>query len=625
MKKIVLPLVLAAGLLSILIGSAAMNRPEAAEATLTALRPLASGGPGGAQAAEEETPQTPPALTLEDIRTVSFPDVSGDLADCARYTAYHGYLQGTAGGRFLPDKFVTRAVLVTVLHRMSGQEAPEYDGTFSDVSAGDSFAGAVAWALQAGIVTGTAGGTFSPQDPISRGQLAAFLYRFAASEDGKPCDESLSAYKDRHTVPSYARLPLAWALENHLYDGMVTDTIFAGLPVSRGQLAQVLVALAASSGQEPLAQELAAKLQTAPEPSVSQARHSEIQAKVDAVGSKYGAVGMQVAVIENGHVTDTFTYGWATKGSVPMTPDHKIRVASITKVGVGLAAMILREDGVVNLDESIGTYWGVTARNPAYPNDPITIRSLLSHTSSISCLGDDASRSYSAVRSRLQGGGYSNTKPGSIYSWIYNNYAFGVLGQTLELASGRYLDEVLEDRLWSVMDIDAAFESGCIHGTDRIATLYYHDGSVSRSADSSRRITRPDFPGASGTYFAGGLTTSAKDLAKMAALLAGDGRYEGLQLLSPESVKIMESRYDYQLSDGTYQALPLRSQDNIYGRERLYYHTGSAYGVYNWMSYDPAARDGVVVLTVGASAAKDSRGIYAVCGETSQYIYGLLA
>ena len=507
---------------------------------------------------------------------------------------------------------------------MSGQEAPEYDGAFSDVSPEDPFAGAVAWALQAGIVTGTEGGAFSPQDPISRGQLAAFLYRFAAFEDGKTYDESLAAYRDRHTVPGYARLPLAWALENHLYDSMVTDSIFAGLPVSRGQLAQVLVALAARLDQEPLARELAAELPLNPSPSVSQAKHREIQAKVDAMGAKYGAVGMQVAVIEDGRLTDTYTYGWATKGSAPMTEDHKIRVASITKVGVGLAAMILREDGVVSLDESIGTYWGVTAKNPAYPNDPITIRSLLSHTSSISCLGDDASRSYSAVRSRLQGGGYSGTKPGSIYSWIYNNYAFGVLGQTLELASGRYLDHVLEDRLWSVMDIDAAFESGCIDGTGRIATLYYHDGSVSRSADSSRRIGRPSSPGASGTYFAGGLTISAKDLGKMTALLANDGRYEGLQLLSPDSVEIMETRYDYQLSDGTYQALPLRSQDSLYGRERLYYHTGSAYGVYNWMSYDPARRDGVVVLTVGASAAKDSRGIYAVCGETSQYIYELL-
>ena len=85
----------------------------------------------------------------------------------------------------------------------------------------------------------------------------------------------------------------------------------------------------------------------------------------------------------------------------------------------------------------------------------------------------------------------------------------------------------------------------------------------------------------------------------------------------------METIDPTQLSDGTYQGLPLRCQKDIYGRETLYYHTGSAYGVYNCMSYDPDTGDGVVVLTVGASGAKDERGIYAICGEISQYVYAV--
>ena len=110
----------------------------------------------------------------------------------------------------------------------------------------------------------------------------------------------------------------------------------------------------------------------------------------------------------------------------------------------------------------------------------------------------------------------------------------------------------------------------------------------------------------------------------MTALLAGDGCFEGVRLVESESVALMEERDPNQLGDGTYQALPLRSQDAIYGRDRLYYHTGSAYGVFNLMSYDPETGDGVVVLTVGASGAKDGRGIYAVCGEISAYIYEVL-
>lgn len=359
--------------------------------------------------------------------------------------------------------------------------------------------------------------------------------------------------------------------------------------------------------------------------SASRARHEEIQERIDAVAAKYGAVGLQVAVVEDGRVTDAYAYGWATKGADRMTPDHKTRIASITKVGVALAAMALYEDGVIGLDESIGTYWGAGARNPYYPDDPVSVRALLTHTSSIPSLGDDASRSRGAVQSRLQSGGFSRTRPGSTYSWNYNNYAYGVLGQTLEIASGRFLDDVMEERFWDIMEIDGAFESGNVKNQDLLCTVYQY-GGVGRSLSAMRSNTRRySPPGATGAYFSGGMTMSAVDLGKMTALLANDGRYEGLQLLKASTVELMEERCEPQLPDGTWQALALRSQDGLYGRDRLYYHTGSAYGVFNCMSYDPAARDGVVVLTSGASGAKDERGIYAVCGEISRYIYDVIA
>lgn len=625
MKKHV-PLLALAGMLAVaLIATAAVTLPgQVPEDTPDRLALTGESPP-----AETRTPETepePPALTLDDVRTVTFRDVPAqdERADYVSYAACQGYLTGVDSGRFAPETLVTRAQLMTVLCRMSGHEPVPYDGTFSDVNADDWYAGAVAWAIRSQITVGKTDRLFGPDDNVNRAQLAVFLYRFAAFRDGRTYTGGLSAYKDGASVPDYARQALDWALQNRLFAGMVGDTIYPNLPVSRAQLAQVLVALTACSSGEPVAAQLTSQLHVETVESVSLAHHDAIQAQVDAVASRYGAVGLQVAVIENGAVTDTYTYGWATKGSVAMTPQHKIRVASITKVAVGMAAMILREEGVIDLDESIGAYWGVTVRNPRYPDTPVNIRSLLSHTSSIICYGDDTSRTRSAVQSRLQSGGFTRAVPGSIYSWNYNNYAFGVLGMTLEIASSKYLDDILDERIWSIMDIDAAFESGCIDATDRLATLYYHGGSVSRSVASQAKIGKPSVPGASGSFFAGGLTISAEDLAKMFALLANDGYYQGIQLMDPESIEIMETRYDYQLADGTYQALPLRSQDNIYGRLRLYYHTGSAYGVYNWASYDPATRDGVVVLSVGASAAKDSRGIYAVCGNISEYIYGIL-
>ena len=651
MKRCVVFSALAAGVLTLFLTACAGGADAAPDEDSLRLEASATAeAPPPEDGEEEESPPEEEPLTLERIRGFSFRDVAPDAAyvDCVGYAACQGLLSGVAEDRFDPDAPVSRAVALTALQRLSGEESPAYNGFFEDVTAERWYAGAAAWAVQAGLID--SGGNLGPLEPITRVQLALLLYRFNGGEEGEtlPADpeggeilvsdpeggetlispagggEVLSAYADSAAVPDYARAAVSWALENRLFAGTVSDAIYPNLLVSRAQLAQILVAYTAYRQDEPLAQALTTQLSASIAVSASRENHQDIQLLIDAAASRYGAIGLQVAVVENGRLTDAYAYGWATRDSVPMTPDHKLRVASLSKVAVGLTAMLLREEGIIGLDDDIGPYWGIRARNPHYPDTPITIRSLLSHTSSIRAF-DDASHSYGAVRSQLsQSSGYSHLRPGAITSWNYNNYAFGVLGMTLETASGRYLDNILYQRLWNAMDIDAAFEGGCIDATDLLVTPYYHGGGVSRSVAAQRELERPEAPGATGKFFAGGLTISSRDMAKMTALLAGDGCFEGVRLVESESVALMEERDPNQLGDGTYQALPLRSQDAIYGRDRLYYHTGSAYGVFNLMSYDPETGDGVVVLTVGASGAKDGRGIYAVCGEISAYIYEVL-
>jgi CubicO group peptidase (beta-lactamase class C family) len=155
-------------------------------------------------------------------------------------------------------------------------------------------------------------------------------------------------------------------------------------------------------------------------------------------------------------------------------------------------------------------------------------------------------------------------------------------------------------------------------------TLYRSDGSVARSVNYQKSLRRTGSPGSDGTFFAGGLTISSRDMGKMIALLTQDGRFEGVQMLDEESVKLMESYSQQKVSTGFYQAMPMRYQENMYGREGLYFHTGSAYGVYNAYSYDPITGDGVVVLTTGAIGYKDKYGIYSVCADISKYIYNTI-
>ena len=90
-----------------------------------------------------------------------------------------GITTGTSPTTFAPNQDVTRAQLVTLLWRMAGEPSAPSAG-FVDVPSGRYFSTAVAWAKQQEITTGTSASTFSPGDAVTRGQAAAFLYRYAA-------------------------------------------------------------------------------------------------------------------------------------------------------------------------------------------------------------------------------------------------------------------------------------------------------------------------------------------------------------------------------------------------------------------------------------------------------------
>ena len=328
------------------------------------------------------------------------------------------------------------------------------------------------------------------------------------------------------------------------------------------------------------------------------------------VGKKYGAVGVQVAVIHHGVVGETYEYGYATKGSVPMTSEHKIRAASVTKVAVGMTAMKMREEGIIDLDRNISDYWNSSTYKP------ITLRQLLTHTSSLRDNKFTGTR-YTTLDQLKQKSSYRRSN-----DWLYNNFAIGVAGTTLELAANRTVNSYAKEKFFDPMGMDASFNSGEIKDKSLISTLYNPDDSVARAASVSANFKKREI-GRSSAFFAGGLTISAKDLARLTAILANDGSYEGVRYLSEESVKLMETPCLTAVSRGHEfeQCMPLRYQTDIYGQSRLYYHLGIAYGTLSLISYNPDTRDGVVIITTGANESHDDRGIFNICGKIADYIY----
>ena len=110
-----------------------------------------------------------------------FADVSGSdwFYNDVRYVYEKGIMDGTGADRFSPNAPLTRAMIVTILYRMAGSPSVSGSSDFTDVAAGKWFAKAVAWAAANGIVNGYGSGLFGPNDPVTREQLAAILYRYA--------------------------------------------------------------------------------------------------------------------------------------------------------------------------------------------------------------------------------------------------------------------------------------------------------------------------------------------------------------------------------------------------------------------------------------------------------------
>ena len=356
-----------------------------------------------------------------------------------------------------------------------------------------------------------------------------------------------------------------------------------------------------------------------PKPPITQ---EQLQQAVEQARADYGATAIQAAVIRDGQVAVQAASGWAVKDQITLTTRHKMRCASLTKVMVGISAGVLIDDGTLDPYADLSGYWGVTARNPSYPDTPITVDMLLTHTSTLSdAIGSLSALKGTAARQRLAGSGYTGGKPGELSSWSYNNYGFSVLGMTLERAADQVLDDVLGEAVLTPMGIDAAFEAGSVDDTGLLCALYYPGNSLSRTVSTQKSYVCIQQPGYRGNFFAGGFTCSAGELAQLVAMLAEDGTYQGQQYLSAETVAYLEQPLG-QTPDGFYQCRPLRYRENMYGRDRMYYHTGSAYGFYGLLSYDPDTGDGVVVFTTGASGVTDSYGVYAVCGQVAQAVYG---
>ena len=158
----------------------------------------------------------PEALPFTDIADNAW------YADAVRYVYKHGLMAGTSATTFAPDVTTSRSMIATILWRMAGSPVVNYAMTYTDVAQGQWYSEAVRWATSEGIVGGYGNGLFGTNDPITREQFAAMLYRFA-QEQGYDVsigeNTNILSYTDVADLSEYAIPATQWAVGAGIING----------------------------------------------------------------------------------------------------------------------------------------------------------------------------------------------------------------------------------------------------------------------------------------------------------------------------------------------------------------------------------------------------------------------
>ena len=193
------------------------------------------------------TPGTPsaPVTPAKPAAPVGLPfaDVSGSdwFYNDVRYVYEKGIMDGTGIDRFSPNAPLTRAMIVTILYRMAGSPSVSGSSDFTDVAAGKWFAKAVAWAAANGIVNGYGDSLFGPNDPVTREQLAAILYRYAVygGMTAVTLEENLGSFADTAQLSAYAIQAMNWAVGQGLINGSGSNLV-PKAQATRAQVAAII-------------------------------------------------------------------------------------------------------------------------------------------------------------------------------------------------------------------------------------------------------------------------------------------------------------------------------------------------------------------------------------------------
>lgn len=343
------------------------------------------------------------------------------------------------------------------------------------------------------------------------------------------------------------------------------------------------------------------------------AENAAMDEQVDQIFRDTKTVGGAFVVAQHGEIVYERYYGVQQKTTrVPVTEKSYFRCASVTKLVTGIGLMKMMDDGMLDPDEDIGTYLGYTVRNPRYPDVPITLRMLMSHTA-----GLKENSSYSRKSSRLSEmidvrqkamANFRDVRPGSEYT--YSNFGAGITGAVIESVTGRDVSSFLREYLFEPLGMDAAYTASQLAEPECITATYRKDGSLYAAPSYllRQRYLAEASPDTHYRLTVGSLLIRPRDLARLGIALCGDGTLDGMRVISKDAIAAMRSPQSEETTGITakspYSFFMIR-QNTLFKGKRAYGHQGTDEGIVCNLYVEPESEIVIVVMTNGCNSTRD--------------------
>ena len=251
-------------------------------------------------------------------------------------------------------------------------------------------------------------------------------------------------------------------------------------------------------------------------------------------------VGGAVVIMKDEKVLYSYDYGYKKASRrEEVTLDTCFHAASVTKMVSAVGLMQLLEDYDISLDTPVKDIVDIPLVNPAFPDADITIRQVLSHTSSF-VQNHYLTPDWSKIGKH---NGYFSTEnaPGTAYE--YANMNGGLIGAMIEAISGKSVNDYMQRHLFIPLKINAAYHAALLPDPTDVADKLQKNGKTFRTAENEfetfRDYDNSCFPALHTNITSGSLYISVNGLVRIVQLLQNGGELDGVRILTEDSVQLM--------------------------------------------------------------------------------------